>query len=360
MTRDGGRGPMRTEDDLRQALATLERHAPSAETVLSVVRRASGPDGPGRSAWRRPAASAWWRRPRLALSLAAAAAAAGLLVTLLPGSGSPGPGTSPGQLGLPRVTVGRAGVPGLTPGQANLPTAASVGQAMLTAFRGVSDDIEYTAQTGVTKGVTTSIDGSWSWPAHPAVGEEQRYRTVLAQLTPQTPPLAVTEDNEISYVTPRAGVQTVRGQVSMVCYAGTGQTGCAVGSVQTPPGTWSRVSQTVWVSSGSDVGPGGTFSPGSLAHGIASGRWRVVGRTRLEGQPALELSETGRGPDVMGPLPTLLWVNTRTHLPIRMVNGVGHALVATEDFAFLPPSPANLALLRVRIPPGYSRSVPSR
>jgi hypothetical protein len=360
MTRDGRLGPMRTEDDLRQALATLERHAPSADTVLGVVRRAPGPAGPGRPAWRRPGGSAWWRRPRLALFLAAGAAAAGLVAALLPGSGSPGPGTSPGQLGLPRVTVGRTGLPRLTPGQANLPTAASVGQAMLTAFHGVSDDIEYTAQTGVTKGVTTSIYGSWSWPAHPAVGEEQSYRTVLAQPTPQTPALTVTEDNEISYITPPAGVQTVRGQVSMVCYAGTGQTGCSVNSVQTPPGTWSQVSQTVWVSSGSDVGPGGTFSAGSLAQGIAKGYWQVVGRTRLAGQPAIELNETGRGPLVYDPLPTLLWVNTRTHLPIRMVNGVGRAQVGTEDFAFLPPTRANLALLRVRIPPGYPRSVPSR
>ena len=96
-----------------------------------------------------------------------------------------------------------------------------------------------------------------------------------------------------------------------------------MGQQQTAPGTWSQVSQTVWASTATSAGGG--LSPAALAQGIAKGYWRVVGRTRLEGQPAIELSETGRGPDVWAPLPTLLWVNARTHLPIRMVNGVGHA-----------------------------------
>ena len=48
------------------------------------------------------------------------------------------------------------------------------------------------------------------------------------------------------------------------------------------------------------------------------------------------------------------------HLPVRMINGVGHALVSTNEWTFLPPTVANLARLRVPIPPGYPRSVPSR
>ena len=171
--------------------------------------------------------------------------------------------------------------------------------------------------------------------------------------------LCLVEDNAVGYTTPPAGVQTVRGQVTMVCYAGTGQTGCAWDSRQTPPGTWSQVTQKVWVST-SDISAAGGLSPADLARGIAKGYWQVVGRTRLEGQPAIELSETGRGPDLYDPLPTLLWVNARTHLPIRMVNGVGHAQWDVNEWAFLPPTTANLARLRVRIPPGYPRSVPTR
>ena len=36
---------------------------------------------------------------------------------------------------------------------------------MLTAFNGVSGDIEYTTETGVTKGVTMDVYRTWSWPA---------------------------------------------------------------------------------------------------------------------------------------------------------------------------------------------------
>ena len=60
MTRDGGRGPMRTEEDLRQALATLERHAPNPDTVMAVVRDVAGGDASPASSSSSPA------RPALA------------------------------------------------------------------------------------------------------------------------------------------------------------------------------------------------------------------------------------------------------------------------------------------------------
>jgi len=267
----------------------------------------------------------------------------------VPGSTSPRPGSRPGQ----------AAPPGSSPSHAGLPSAASVGRAMLTAFNGVTGDIEYTTQTGINKGVTADVYRTWSWPAAPAPGQWQVERTLFSQRTPQVPVLAMTEDNAVAYTTPRAGVQTLRGRVTMVCYSGTGQTGCGFGQTQTSPGTWSQVNQKVWVSASDITGAGG-LSAADLARGIAKGYWQVVRRTRLEGQPAIELNETGRGPEVWDPLPTLLWVNARTHLPIRMVNGVGHATVSTNDWAFLRPTPANLALLRVHIPPGYPRSVPTR
>ena len=344
MTRHGNGGPMRTEADLRQALATLERHAPSTDTVLAAVRGAAGGGaGPGGASrirrWRPPAAHRWWRRPRLVVSVVMAAAATGLVITLLPGSTSPRPGSSPSHAGLP--------------------SAASVGRAMLTAFNGVTGDIEYTTQTGINKGVTADVYRTWSWPAAPAPGQWQVQRTLFSQRTPQVPVLTLNEDNAVAYTTPRAGVQTVRGRVTMVCYSGTGQTGCGFGPTQTSPGTWSQVNEKVGVS-GSDIMGAGGLSAADLARGIAKGYWTVVRRTRLEGQPAIELNETGRGPEVWDPLPTLLWVNARTYLPIRMVNGVGHATVSTNDWAFLRPTPANLALLRVHIPPGYPRSVPTR
>ena len=60
---------------------------------------------------------------------------------------------------------GQTGLPGSVHGEAGLPTAAALGRAMLTAFNGVSDDIEYATETGVTKGVTVDVYRDWSWPA---------------------------------------------------------------------------------------------------------------------------------------------------------------------------------------------------
>ena len=352
MTRDGNGRPMRTEDDLRQALATLERHAPSADTVLAALRGGTGagaaPGAPRRvRRWRPPGAHRWWRRPRLVLSLAVGAAAAGLVITLLPGSGSLRPGSKPGQTGLPGGAHGEAG----------LPTASAVGRAMLTAFNGIGDDIEYATETGVTKGVTVDVYRDWSWPAQPSRGQRQVDREVFAERTPKVPALTVIEDNALAFTTPRAGASHVQAQLTMVCFGGTGQTGCGFDWDNTPAGAWSRISGR-FAGFSSDIGAGGFLSPASLARGIAEGEWRVVHRTRIEGQPAIELSETNRGPDHIEPLPTLLWVNAQTHLPIRMVNGVGHSTVTTNEWTYLRPTPANLKLLQVPIPPGYPRYVP--
>jgi hypothetical protein len=352
MTPDGNGGAVRTEDDLRQALATLDRHAPSVETALAAVRGAAGGSAGrgGRSRirrWRPRAAHRWWRRPRLILSLAAAATTAGVVITVLQASGPPRPGSRPGQ----------AALPGSAHSEAGLPTAAAMGRAMLTAFNTVRDDIEYSTETGISKGATVDVYRDWSWPAQPVPGQLQHDRTLFSERTPKSPAVILAEDNEISFVTPRAGVTTVRGQITVVCYLGAGAA-CGYSSTNTPAGMWSQVSGTVL--NAPDIGSGGMLSPASLARGIATGQWRIMHRTRLKGQPAIELRETSHGPDVIEPLPTLLWVNARTHLPIRMVNGVGSANVTVNEWAYLSPTPASLALLQVHIPAGYRHYVPKR
>jgi hypothetical protein len=93
------------------------------------------------------------------------------------------------------------------------------------------------------------------------------------------------------------------------------------------------------------------FNPAVLARAIAQGQWQVLRRTRLDGQPAIELSETSRG--TFQPLPELLWVNAQTYLPLRC-----EGPVSTETWAYLPPTSANRAQLRVPIPRGYPRSDP--
>jgi hypothetical protein len=319
---------MRTESDLAEALAALERYAPDPDAVLrglqgNPLRPAAFGGHPRRRTIR-------WRRPLTVAAIAAAAAAA-LVVALLAPAGHPE--------------------------QSRLPSASSVATAMLTAFDSVSGDVEYETQTGFNHGVKVDEYQSWSWPAQPVPGQRQLTRTVYSGTSPVSTAVKLTEDRGIEAVVPPRGQGLVRGQVTMVCFLGSGQTGCGYGNRDTLPGTWSRFTTTVPI--GSDISPGAIFGPANLARDIASGAWRVVGRTQLDGQQAIELSETDRGDNdtALEPLPVRLWVNAQTYLPIRLVTGPWNSIEgkSVQDFRYLPPTPANLALLRVPIPAGYPR-----
>jgi hypothetical protein len=268
------------------------------------------------------------------LSAAASAVAAALVLALLTSAGT-GP-------------AGRPAPPGL-------PSATSVAKAMLTAFDSAGGDVEYETQTGFVNGALVDVYRTWTWPAQPVPGQRQLSRTLVSGRSPASAAVKLTEDKGVEAVTPPRGVNTLRGQVTMVCFLGSGQTGCGYGNRDTLPGTWSRF--TAPVENGTDVGPGGMFDPPTLVHGIAAGAWRVVGRTHLDGQQAIELSQTGRGRYLLEPGPVLLWVNAQTYLPIRLVIGTGNGSEggAVVDFRYLPPTPANLARLRVPIPAGYPR-----
>jgi hypothetical protein len=142
--------------------------------------------------------------------------------------------------------------------------------------------------------------------------------------------------------------QNERARLIVVCYAGTGWTRCGWGRFNTPAGTWSQHT---------GVMPYSDFTPdprgADLAQQIAQGQWRIVGQTRLRGQQAIKLAETSTGHYAGGPV--VLWVSTTTYLPLRMVWGPATSY-ATYNWDYLPPTKANLAHLRVPIPPGYPRS----
>jgi hypothetical protein len=223
---------------------------------------------------------------------------------------------------------------------------------MLTSFDSVSGDVEYETQTGISHGATVDVYRSWSWPAQPAAGQRVINRTLYSQVLPSGSGVRPVEDRGIEFTAPPATATTANDQVTMVCFADTGQTGCGFDHHNTPSGTWSRfTSQNLY---GTDVSPRGMFYPPTLAKQIASGVWQVAGRTVLNGEPAIELKETG---DILEPLPVTLWVDAQTNLPIRLVSGTAGSGtgLGVMDFSFLPPTPANLALLQVPIPPGYPR-----
>jgi hypothetical protein len=328
--------PVRTEDDLRAALATLERLAPDTEAVLRAVREAAALRRRGVA---RPLGSPrvrrWLRWPRAAVGMAAAATVA-ITVTLLPQGAS-----------RPIATQHAS---------AALPSAASVGKTMLASFSAINDDVLYSTQTGATAGAVVDVYRDWSWPAQPVVGGREVLREAFSQ-RPVTAsgalimskPLKLTEEDGFAYVVPRDSANNAYGRLTVVCYAGTGQTGCGYGSTTTPPGTWSlRYGRFANPNPGLD-----DLQPAALAQEITNGLWRVTRRGHVHGQQAIELTETPAGH--YKPLPTSLWVNAHTYLPLRMVNGAGRDW-ARMDWYYLRPTPAHLALLGVPIPSGYPRS----
>lgn len=329
----GPQRPARTEDDLRAALITLERHAPAADTVLRAVRGATGRRMPTPRTLR-PSAPPRWLRPRLAVGIAAAAAAAGLAIALLPGGARPPAG-------------------GVRPGAASaggLPSPATVGKAMLTALSTPNGDVLYETTVTTRKGFVIDTERDWSWPAQPVVGQRARYRSASSERLSQMGPLKLSEDYVLAYTAMPTTALHVYGELTMVCYSGGTGSGCGYGFTETPAGTWS-------LHRGRFLNPSfaGGLTPSELAHAIANGQWRVTRRIRLGGQPAIELTETRSG-SFQPTWGVKLWVNARTYLPLRMHWPSGHATVSRSNWYYLKPTKPNLNLLQVPIPAGYPRS----
>jgi hypothetical protein len=229
-----------------------------------------------------------------------------------------------------------------------------VAKAMLTAFSAAADDIVVQRVADFYKGSPSGTTRMWNWPATPVPGKIEYTRTSY-----NIPPvkgvggagMRLREDLGYTTVVPPASVygQNAYARVIVVCYAGSGRDACGYGRANVAPGTW-------WMRTGMlgymDFTP--TPSGAELAREIARGEWRILGHTRLRGQPAIKLAETRAGHD--RPLPVTLWVSTATYLPLRMVWLSGSKTGEIDNWDYLPPTKANLAQLRMPIPPGYPRS----
>ena len=101
-----------------------------------------------------------------------------------------------------------------------------------------------------------------------------------------------------------------------------------------------------------------------IRQAVASGRLKVSGHQRVDGVNAIRLTgelhaqlvEQGH-PTVKGTVHETLWVGYRSYLPVRFrANAVFTHLRSQwyqEDFRWLAPTRANLALLRLTIPRGF-------
>jgi hypothetical protein len=279
-----------------------------------------------------------------------AALAVALPLTLAGSPNRTGPEVLPA-LPNPPASAGLAPVV-VSPGRH--PSSASLAKAMLTAFNAAADAVAHVTVASFTASHLIQLDQWWSWPAVPSPGQVEYVRDAYSQIplgkSKATGSVKLTEDDSYTTVVPhpsRYG-QNEQARLIVVCYAGTGQTGCGWGRFNTPAGTWS---QHTGVMQYIDYTPDPRGA--ELAEQIAQGQWRIVGHTGLRGQQAIKLAETPSGHFAGGPV--VLWVSTTTYLPLRMVWGPATSY-QIWNWYYLPPSKANLAHLQVPIPPGYPSS----
>jgi hypothetical protein len=302
--------PRRSEDDVRAALASLERLAPAAEFGIG-----QGVRPHRRALRRRPAAAA-------ALCLLACAVVAVAL--------SSSPARTPG-LRAPRQ---------------------SLQQAILTAFDSASGMVLESRATVRTGGVVTGRSVSWSAPTLPRPGMTARYRYVL--MTPGGHPVS-----ELAELYRSSRVDS-RGLAHG--FVGTGGVTRRITTVNYSRRTWMsrRTRQNAIVSLADN--------PALLRHEVALGLWSVARHLELDGRPALELvwkpapapdAWPAGSPGERGELRRTLWVDAHSYLPLRQriqLAGAtdGPVYGITADYRLLPPTSANLAQLRPAIPAGFT------
>ena len=99
-----------------------------------------------------------------------------------------------------------------------------------------------------------------------------------------------------------------------------------------------------------------------LRENLACGALSFKGMQQVDGVNALKLVSVQRsqlGPEkTLRSITTTIWVDPATYLPVRLTTQWTRPMVSVPmrlDFRWLPPTSANLALLTVRIPPGFTQ-----
>jgi hypothetical protein len=126
--------------------------------------------------------------------------------------------------------------------------------------------------------------------------------------------------------------------------------------------TWSRETQLTGLASGWSPGTACALvrsmteprlagellftSPSYVHSALACGGLSVTGHVRVDGQPAIRLTGTER----LRRLPLTMYVSPATYLLVRTVIGD-----LRQDYRWLRPTAANLAKLKVSVPPGFRR-----
>lgn len=300
---DPGPGTGRRASDLARAIT-----APRA----AVTARPGAGRRPG---VRRPSPSA--RVTAIGIGVAALAGTAGA-VAALSTAGTPA--------ALPRPAAAHAGT-AMAPG--------AVRNAILTAFSGAGGDVFYDKITETYPGSASKWNGvsqSWAYPLQPQAGQKAYVRYLVVPGGP-----GEKTDSELTWTEPGAAKQPIPAQTQVI-------------EVQYGSRTWSDTTAPVAVQSESG-------SVQALRESIANGDLTIVRTTRIDGQTVLEL--TTRPKDAAKGSTETWWVSPATYLPVRTLT-TNSGVTIEVDYGFLPPTPANLANVKVTIPAGFTQTPATR
>lgn len=301
---------MRTEDDLRAALTSLEQHAPAAARVLPRSERRS-------SYWlRSPHATRW------VAGIATAAALAGVVTALtLPGGTS---GTSAEKSGV----------------VSSAPITRATLQAKLTAaFSSALDKVAVEHATYRVNSEAPVTDETWSYPLQPSLGQQVRTRTIY---TGQGGKFRTdTGESYLMPPVPKISYMKATAEVTSVSYPG-------------------KVWWQQQISSHAVTPP---VARELIANLPPLGKW-TAHNTTLNGRPTIEFSlhTTSKAGKIKSWSIDNLWVDASTYLPLRETSdegSTGFDTVGTSDYEYLPATPANLARLTPPIPAGFKRVYPA-
>jgi hypothetical protein len=264
----------------------------------------------------RPARTA---RKRVALAGGCAAVAAGALVAGLAAQGSDGPAAAP----------------------AALPSAAHVTAQLTDALQLSKTDVLYDQETQSSPGLTLTLR-EWLSPWDPAPGQAVTQRTEYLQ-----------------NCTGAAGC-TDSGLVQDTLQTAAMPAGAAVsgqfpwGTSATTEGTLTDVrylNREFTRLASAQVSFNLPLTAAELQHEITAGHARVTGTAVIDGIQATELAVSGfNGPGTAGDI----YVSTATHLPVRTVVTAPGGQTVTDNYQFLPDTPATQANLKVTIPSGFT------
>ena len=304
---------MPTEDDLRIAFRTMERHTPDAVDVLRAVY-----DHPRRSArsWRLSPRVPRRHVLRAGLALGAAGAVTAVAVTAVAviAAVAHGPATKATPLAAPALRT-----------------------RLLAAIDTASGDILY-AHGGPAPG-----GGTWLWPWYPQPGQEVHFR-ILGLRSDGTP----AKDAEYTFTMP-SGNDAANSYSSNVDQGGLQLAGTILAVNHT---------RHVWGQWHGNFVLGFPLDAAGIRAEIANGQLNVVGSTELNGQQAVELEITLPPNNEAPPHVTTarLWVDATTYLPMQQFLRLSDGEQNVTDYTFLAPTAENLAKLRPEIPAGYTQA----